>query len=200
MAKKRKDEPTWLTPKLVKTFEKFPKAFKRIEPSKLFVVAEEEFVEETSTIMEELIYRNKQGVIVTFDLRTREISDELKRRNVNVEKDAYFVDCISYASGQGTPPVFNCIALNHADEFENIFFYTIIQLAKIESDTTFVAIIAPYALLKYTDLNEIGVLFKWFKDQLNNIGIPIMFIYKQNEDQFLENVLSNLVQYKDNFA
>jgi hypothetical protein len=150
--------------------------------------------------MEELIYRNKQGVIVTFDLRTREISDELKRRNADVEKNVYFVDCISYSTGQGTPPVFNCIALNHPDEFENIFFYTVIQLEKITSDTTFVAIIAPYTLLKYTDMNEIGVLFKWFKNQLDNIGIPMIFIYKQNEERLLENILSNLVEYKDNFA
>jgi len=134
------------------------------------------------------------GLAITFDYKTRELARYLEIHGIDTEKKLYFIDCISYNQGKGSPPVPNLVCLNKPDDFENLFYYTIIQLRQMDSSNNFIVIIAPNNLLEFSDYNEIGVFFKWYSQKLERQGIPIIFLYKESGDRIFRNILEGLVK------
>jgi hypothetical protein len=169
--------------------------FKSKEESAFYTAPENEFVKFSADIVSDILSRNEQGLVLTFDLRTRELAEKIKSNGLNTA-NLFFLDCISYFLGKGTPPIHNVISLNRPDDFENLFYYTLIQLRRLNTFIPFLIVIAPHKLLKYQDYNEVGLFFKSFTDKFKKKGIPVIFIYPDSADPILKRILSNLVPEK----
>jgi hypothetical protein len=169
--------------------------FKVKESSILHEVSNKSFIEESAMIISDLISRNSNGLIVSFDLRVRELSEKITALGINLH-DLFFIDCVSYCQGKGTPPVFNIMALNSRDDFENITYYSLIQLRIMTTLSPFVIILSPHTLLDISDYNEIGMFFQVYVSTLERKGIPIIFIYDETADPILKRILSDLVPKK----
>lgn len=170
------------------------------EPSMIYLVSDEELISDTILIIEDLLSRNNRGLIVTFDLRTRDLAEKLKSKGIDIEKRLYFLDCISYYSGKGAPPVFNLFCMNKPDDFENIYYYSLIHLKKMNVSTSFVVMIAPNVLLKYSDYNEIGIFFNWFFDKMREQEVSPIIIYPKKGDPILMRILARLVEREEDIT
>jgi len=159
----------------------------------LFELSGRYFNTESADIIKNMFAKHNMGLIITFDYKTRDLAATLKNSGINPEKKLHFVDCVSYNQGKGAPPVQNLFCINKPDDFENIFFYSIIQLERMNSNYSFIAILAPETLLNFTIYDEIGVFFKWYFEKLSKQQIPIIFLYKKTGDKILKNILRRLV-------
>jgi hypothetical protein len=150
------------------------------------------FIETSADIISKLLSRNNKGLILTFDYRTRELCDELKYLGADVTK-LYFLDAVSYANGKGSPPVQNLVSLNQTDDFENMTYYSLIQLRIMNTLSMFVVVVAPYELLNFSDYDDIGMFFEVFSQSLERKGIPLIIIYEENQDPILMRMLKDTV-------
>jgi hypothetical protein len=158
-------------------------------------VSHEGFVKESSEIISDILERNNSGLVISFDYRLRDIVDHIRDYKNQISK-LFFIDAISYCQGKGTPAVPKIISMNKPDDFENLSYYTLIQLRIMSTVSAFVLVLSPHELLKYTDYNEAGVFFKSFVDRLNAKGIPVLFIYDDSADPIFKRILSDLVAIK----
>ncbi|MBR9699676.1 hypothetical protein GOV09_04425 [Candidatus Woesearchaeota archaeon] len=178
---------------LIKEFHELYRKVDSKSRSHLYYVSSENFIKDCANIIEESYNQGKYQIIVTFDLRTRDLAFNLKDRGIDLEEWLHFVDCISYATGHGAPPVFNLFCLNQPDEFENIFYYTIMHLLKLYPENTTVSVISPSTFLNYSNYNDVGVFFHWFIEKLNERGINVNLLYREDADNILHDILQREV-------
>jgi len=166
---------------------------KRPAKPKLIIFGVKNFLDECAEEIANLTKVNSKGLIISYDYRTRDLAGKIEAKDIDVGRDLYFIDCISYNQGKGTPPVKNIFSINKPDDFEDVFYYSVVQLERMESRTAFIALIAPNTLLKFTDSNEIGVFLRWYLDKMTQHNVPVYIFLKQTGDPVLENIIANLV-------
>ena len=137
----------------------------------------------------------KKGFIITFDTETRDLSEKLNKKGIDPE-DLHFIDCISYYIGKGTPPVVNLTCISKPNDFDNLFYYSLIFLKKIKNPS-YIIIIAPHTLLDYSNCNDIGMFLKAYIDRMEEEGLSIILIDKEHEDKTLKNILLRLVDDRE---
>jgi hypothetical protein len=178
------------------------RTFSRKDPSKLFILPynNKDFMHDLALLLEEICYQNKKGVIVSYDLRQVQITKSLADIGINVGDDVLFIDAVDKLSGLDARRVKNLVTIEEPADFQNIYFYIASYLKALNSDSAFVMVISPYNALNYTSADEIAVGMKWLVDRVNEMGVPIFFIYKLGEDMVLDAILSRLVSYRDSFV
>jgi hypothetical protein len=178
------------------------RTFSRKDPSKLFILpySDSEFMHDLTLLLEEICFRNKKGVIVSYNMQQVQITKQLAETGIKIGDDVLFIDAVNKFYGPGTKQVRNIVSVEEPADFQNIFFYIASYLKALNSDSAFVMVISPYNALKYTSADEIAVGMKWIVDRINEMSVPIFFIYKRGEDMVLDSILSRLVTYRDSFA
>lgn len=172
----------------------YPLKIQLLKPApELHIVPQEIFTEKCAEILINVTQKHKKGLIVTFNLKTRDISEIMEKNSIDLAKQIYVIDCISYASGLGSPPIPNVLSLYETSDLENVFYYTLMQLKRINSNPSFIAIVDPGRLLKDIDYNEIGVFFNSFTRKFVSIGIPVIFICQDLDNVILLNILAKIV-------
>jgi len=178
------------------------KTFSRKDPSKLFVLpfSNANFMHDLTLLLEEICFRNKKGVIVSYDLQQAEIAKKLAETGIRIGEDVMFIDAVNKFPGQGSNQAQTVVSIEEPIDFQNIYYYISSYLRKLDSESAFVMVISIYNALEYTTSDEIAVGMKWIADRTNEMGVPIFFIYKQGEDGALDSILSRLVTYRDSFV
>jgi len=172
----------------------FFKKRKLPRPLDLMEVSDKKPLDQVAKIITKELSFSKNVLVITFDTRTRALAALIKDKEIDIEKRVYWVDAVSYNLGLGAPPVFNLFCINKPTDFENIFYYSVMHIDKMEVDPITCFVVFPHLLLKDIDYNEIGVFFRWYTEKLVSLGIATIFIYRKSADQILNSILSRLVK------
>jgi hypothetical protein len=174
--------------------------FKKViikEKSSLYEVSDEDFISDCADVIEDQFYKHEKCLIINFDVNSRDLAYEIKDRKIDVNSNVFFIDTVSYSKGLGAPPLLNLIPLNKPTDFENIHYYTVMQLEKMKTDKPFIVFVSINNLLKYSDYNEIGVFLRWYYDKLKDDDIPLFFVYKKSGDPMLKSIITRLLENKE---
>jgi hypothetical protein len=170
--------------------------FRRIslkEKSRLYLISDEEFTDQGIKIISNFTIYERKSLILTFDDNTRDISDGLSKKGIDVMQNIFFIDAISYSQGNGSPPVPNLTSLNTPNDYENMFYYSQIQLKNLEAESKFIIVISPGELLKFSDYNEIGTFFQPYVREMEKNSVPVIFLMKKSSDKILRDIIVRLV-------
>jgi hypothetical protein len=176
--------------------------FSRKDPSKLFILpySNADFMHDLGLVLEEVCYRNKKGVIISYSKEQIQVTKTLADTGVKIGDDVMFIDAVNKLAKDGPKDVKNLVSLDEPVDFQDIYHYIASYLVGLDSKTAFVMVISLYNALEYTTSDEIAISMKWMVDRVNEMGVPIFFIYKRGEDMVLDAILTRLVTYRDTFA
>jgi len=156
--------------------------------SRFYEIDEDRFVKEGARIIAEHMKAYEKCLIITFDIETRDLHDAILRHGVN-PKRLYYIDCISYNQGHGTPPVPNIFCTNRPEDFENIYMYTVVHEFLMKTKNACVFIVRLSNLLKFTSFDEIGVFLEWYRRKLEDDKMPLIQLYPKSGDNMLKGIV-----------
>ncbi len=136
----------------------------------------ENYHDDSVEVINNLIERGYSVVLITFDLATRDLVEDLKyKKKADISK-LYIIDAISLISGTGSPPVTQLINVYQPDNFTDIEVYSALYLSKLGTKKTCIVFNSLNKLEDFQNTDEIGVFLETFTKFVKKMEVPVILL------------------------
>jgi len=140
-------------------------------------------------LLQFLVERKQNVVIVTFDSNTRDLIETLQWiKKVNVAR-IKVVDTVDIFLGRGSPPVKGLITVSKPTSFTDIEIYTNLFIREFDFEDVVVFFMSLNKIEEYEKINEVGIFLTVFAQQLTKQKISEIIIVPEKSGAGLNALL-----------
>ncbi|MFH1132950.1 MAG: hypothetical protein V1735_00510 [Nanoarchaeota archaeon] len=148
------------------------------------------YYERCAEIMAALMGKGMNVILITFDVRVRELFDLLEKEKADV-RAVCVIDCVSLLAGKGSAPIPKLINVYRPEYFVDIQIYTYLFLKKLKFANTFVFFLSMDKLEHYQSFDEVGMFLFVFDRFVRRHRVAQIVVEHDKIDFALRSIIAN---------